>query len=42
MKLYTYWRSQASFRILDACMQIEAFALEHPLRQPGAQTAASV
>jgi maleylacetoacetate isomerase len=29
-------------RILDACMQIEAFALEHLLRQPGAQTAASV
>ncbi len=25
-------------RILDACMQIEAFALEHPLRQAGAQT----
>ena len=23
-------------RILDACMQIEAFALEHPLRQAGA------
>jgi maleylacetoacetate isomerase len=29
-------------RILDACMQIEAFALEHPLRQPGAQTTAPV
>lgn len=29
-------------RILDACMQIEAFALEHPLRQPGAQTMAPV
>jgi hypothetical protein len=29
-------------RILDACMQIEAFALEHPLKQPGAQTTASV
>ena len=29
-------------RILDACMQIEAFALEHPLQQPGAQTTASV
>jgi maleylacetoacetate isomerase len=27
-------------RILDACMQIEAFALEHPLRQAGAQTTA--
>jgi maleylacetoacetate isomerase len=27
-------------RILDACMQIEAFALEHPLRQVGAQTTA--
>jgi maleylacetoacetate isomerase len=29
-------------RILGACMQIEAFASEHPLRQPGAQTAAPV
>ena len=29
-------------RILDACMQIEAFALEHPLRQAGAQTAAPI
>jgi maleylacetoacetate isomerase len=29
-------------RIHDACMQIEAFALEHPLRQPGAQTTAPV
>jgi maleylacetoacetate isomerase len=28
--------------ILDACMQIEAFALEHPLRQPGAQATAPV
>src|SRR5262249_16415332 len=28
-------------RILDACMQIEAFALEHPLRQAGARTAAA-
>jgi maleylacetoacetate isomerase len=27
-------------RILDACMQIEAFALEHPLRQAGSQTTA--
>jgi maleylacetoacetate isomerase/maleylpyruvate isomerase len=27
-------------RILDACMQIEAFAVEHPLRQPGAQALA--
>ena len=27
-------------RIFDACMQIEAFAQEHPLRQAGAQTAA--
>ena len=27
-------------RIFDACMQIDAFALEHPLRQPGAQAAA--
>jgi glutathione S-transferase len=27
-------------RILDACMQIEAFTLEHPLRQVGAQTTA--
>jgi maleylacetoacetate isomerase len=27
-------------RIYDVCMQIEAFALEHPLRQPGAQTIA--
>jgi glutathione S-transferase len=26
-------------RIFDDCMQIEAFALEHPLRQAGAQTA---
>jgi hypothetical protein len=29
-------------RIHDACMQIEAFALEHPLRQAGAQTTASL
>jgi maleylacetoacetate isomerase len=29
-------------RILDACMQIDAFALEHPLRQPGAQTTAPI
>jgi maleylacetoacetate isomerase len=29
-------------RILDACMQIEAFAAEHPLSQPGAQTAAPI
>jgi maleylacetoacetate isomerase len=29
-------------RIFDACMQIEAFALEHPLRQTGAQTTAPV
>jgi maleylacetoacetate isomerase len=29
-------------RILEACMQIEAFALEHPLRQAGAQTTAPV
>jgi maleylacetoacetate isomerase len=29
-------------RILDACMRIEAFALEHPLRQPGAQAIAPV
>ena len=29
-------------RIFDACMQIEAFALEHPLRQEGAQTTASL
>jgi maleylacetoacetate isomerase len=27
-------------RIYDACMQIEAFTLAHPLRQPGAQTMA--
>ena len=27
-------------RIFDACMQIEAFTLEHPLRQAGAQTTA--
>jgi maleylacetoacetate isomerase len=27
-------------RIFDACMQMEAFVQEHPLRQPGAQTAA--
>jgi len=27
-------------RIFDACMQIEAFAQEHPLRQAGAQTTA--
>jgi maleylacetoacetate isomerase len=27
-------------RIFDACMQIEAFALEHPLRQAGAQATA--
>jgi maleylacetoacetate isomerase len=27
-------------RIFDACMQIDAFALEHPSRQPGAQAAA--
>jgi hypothetical protein len=27
-------------RILDACMQIDAFTLEHPLRQAGAQTTA--
>jgi hypothetical protein len=27
---------------LDACMRIEAFALEHPLRQPGAQAIAPV
>src|SRR5262245_53175973 len=24
-------------RILNTCMQLEAFALEHPMRQPGAQ-----
>jgi len=29
-------------RILDGCMQIEAFALEHPLRQPGAQATAPI
>ncbi len=29
-------------RIFDACMQIEAFALEHPLRQPGAQATLAV
>jgi len=29
-------------RILDACMRIEAFALEHPLRQPGAQLTLSI
>jgi maleylacetoacetate isomerase len=29
-------------RIYDACMQIEAFALEHPLRQEGAQTTAPI
>jgi maleylacetoacetate isomerase len=29
-------------RILDTCMQIEAFALEHPLRQPDAQASAPV
>src|SRR5438132_6915577 len=29
-------------RILDACMQIEAFASEHPLPQAGAQTAAPI
>jgi hypothetical protein len=29
-------------RILDACMQIDAFASEHPLRQAGAQTAAPI
>jgi maleylacetoacetate isomerase len=29
-------------RILDACMRIEAFALEHPLRQPGAQVTLSI
>jgi glutathione S-transferase len=27
-------------RIHDACMQIEAFALEHPMRQAGAQSTA--
>jgi len=29
-------------RILDACMQIDAFASEHPLRQADAQTAAPI
>src|SRR4051812_33054332 len=29
-------------RILDACMQIDAFALEHPLRQAGAQASAPI
>jgi maleylacetoacetate isomerase len=29
-------------RILDVCMQIEAFALEHPLRQAGAKTTAPI
>ena len=29
-------------RILGACMQIEAFAIEHPARQPGAQAAAPI
>src|SRR5437763_13978998 len=29
-------------RILETCMQIEAFALEHPLRQPGAQMTAPI
>jgi maleylacetoacetate isomerase len=29
-------------RILDDCMQLEAFALEHPLRQPDAQATAPV
>jgi hypothetical protein len=29
-------------RILDACMQIDAFASEHPLRQVGAQTTAPI
>src|SRR2546428_13091872 len=29
-------------RILDACLQIDAFASEHPLRQAGAQTAAPI
>ena len=29
-------------RILDACMQIEAFAIEHPLRQPDAQPTAPI
>jgi maleylacetoacetate isomerase len=29
-------------RILDACMQVDAFALEHPLRQSGAQRAAPI
>ena len=29
-------------RILDACMQIDACASEHPLRQAGAQTAAPI
>jgi maleylacetoacetate isomerase len=27
-------------RIFDTCMKIDAFALEHPLRQPGAQAVA--
>ena len=29
-------------RVLDACMQIDAFVSEHPLRQAGAQTAAPI
>ena len=29
-------------RIFDACMDIEAFAVEHPLRQSGAQTTAPI
>ncbi|HEY8440447.1 MAG TPA: maleylacetoacetate isomerase, partial [Xanthobacteraceae bacterium] len=29
-------------RIFHTCMQIEAFALEHPFRQPGAQANLSV
>jgi maleylacetoacetate isomerase len=32
----------AARQIFDSCMQIEAFALEHPLHQPGAQTTAPV
>jgi maleylacetoacetate isomerase len=29
-------------RIFNACMEIEAFAVEHPLRQAGAQTTAAI
>src|SRR5262249_55026217 len=34
--------SPTARRIPHGCMQIEAFALEHPLRQAGAQTVAPI